>query len=115
MLWKANTDIQFVAESTLPIANYVSGYATKDEKSSMQEIWQYGFKGDSGVLVYRGIFSRECSLYEPICSLATISLRRNLPVSTEDIYEENLSLSSESGRCLAVSTTIGKVKMMMET
>ena len=41
MLRKANTDIQFVAESTLAIVNYVSGYATKDEKSSMQEMWQY--------------------------------------------------------------------------
>ena len=40
MLWKANIDIQFVAESSLALAHYVSGYVTKAEKSSMQEIWQ---------------------------------------------------------------------------
>ena len=40
LLWKANIDIQFVAESSLALAHYVSGYVTKAEKSSMQEIWQ---------------------------------------------------------------------------
>ena len=39
MLWKANIHIQFVAESPLALAHYVSGYVTKAEKSSMQEIW----------------------------------------------------------------------------
>ena len=37
LLW---IDIPFVAESPLALANYVSGYATKAEKSSMQDIWQ---------------------------------------------------------------------------
>ena len=40
MLWKANIDIQFIAESSLALAHYVSGYVTKAERSSMQEIWQ---------------------------------------------------------------------------
>ena len=31
MLWKANLDIQFVAESSLALAHYVSGYVTKAE------------------------------------------------------------------------------------
>ncbi len=31
MLWKANIDIQFVAESSLALAHYVSGYITKAE------------------------------------------------------------------------------------
>ena len=35
LLWKANIDIQFVAESSLALAHYVSGYVTKAEKSSM--------------------------------------------------------------------------------
>ena len=34
MLWKANMDIQFIAESTLAIAQYVTGYVTKAEKSN---------------------------------------------------------------------------------
>ena len=40
MLWKANIDVQFVAESSLALAHYVSGYVTKAERSNMQEIWQ---------------------------------------------------------------------------
>ena len=40
MLWKANMDLQFVGESTLVIANYVTGYVTKAERSNMQDLWQ---------------------------------------------------------------------------
>ena len=40
MLWKANMDIQFVAESSLALAHYVSGYVTKAERSNIQEVWQ---------------------------------------------------------------------------
>ena len=29
LLWKANMDIQFVSESSLALAHYVSGYVTK--------------------------------------------------------------------------------------
>ena len=35
-----NIDIQFIAESSSALAHYVSGYVTKAERSSMQEIWQ---------------------------------------------------------------------------
>ena len=38
LLWKANIDIQFVAESSLAPSHYVNSYVTKAEKSSMQEI-----------------------------------------------------------------------------
>ena len=31
----ANIDIQFVAESSLALAHYVSGYVTKDERSKL--------------------------------------------------------------------------------
>ena len=68
LLWKANIDIQFVAESSLALAHYVNGYVTKAEKSSMQEIWQevsdksiYSRLWSFGVLSLR---SRECGLYE---------------------------------------------------
>ena len=36
MLWKANVDIQFVAESSLVLAHYVSGHVMKAERSNMQ-------------------------------------------------------------------------------
>ena len=65
LLWKANIDIQFVAE----LAHYVSGYVTKAEKSSMQELWQqindnksiYGRLWSFGV---RSLRFRECGLYD---------------------------------------------------
>ena len=69
MLWKANMDIQFIAVSTLAIAQYVTGYVTKAEKSNMQDLWQevsshqsiYSKLWSFGV---RSLRSRECGLYE---------------------------------------------------
>ena len=40
LLWRTNIDMQFVAESLLALANYVSDYVMKAEKSNMQELWQ---------------------------------------------------------------------------
>ena len=39
-LWKANLDIQYVADSTLALVHYVTGYITKAEKSHIQELWE---------------------------------------------------------------------------
>ena len=69
MLWKANIDIQFVAEASLALAHYVSGYVTKAERSNMQEIWQevsdnkniYSQLWSFGI---RSLRFRECGLYE---------------------------------------------------
>ena len=69
MLWKAHIDIQFVAEASLALAHYVSGYVTKAECSNTQEIWQE--VGDNKN-IYSHLFSfgvrsqrfRECGLYE---------------------------------------------------
>ena len=69
MLWKANIDIQYVAESSLALAHYVSGYITKAEKSHLQDIWQevsnnksiYSRLWSFGI---RSLRSRECGLYE---------------------------------------------------
>ena len=68
-LWKANLDIQYVADSTLALAHYVTGYITKAEKSHMQELWEDISEQESlykklwsfGV---RSLCSRECGLYE---------------------------------------------------
>ena len=40
LLWKANVSIQFVTESSLALAHYMTGYVTKTEKSNMNEVWQ---------------------------------------------------------------------------
>ena len=69
MLWKANMDLQFVGESTVVIANYVTGYVTKAERSNMQDLWQ---EVSSHTSIYsklwsfgiRSLRSRECGLYE---------------------------------------------------
>ena len=69
MLWKANIDIQLVAESSLELAHYVSGYVAKAERSNMQEIWQEVSENKSiySCLWSFGIRSLrfcECGLYE---------------------------------------------------
>ena len=69
MLWRANVDVQYVAESSLALAHYVSGYVTKAEKSNLQDIWHevsenksvYSQLWSFGV---RSLRSRECGLYE---------------------------------------------------
>ena len=35
-LWKSNIDVQYVADASLAIAHYVTGYITKAEKSHKQ-------------------------------------------------------------------------------
>lgn len=69
MLWKANMDLQFIGESSLAIAYYVTAYVTKAERSNMQDLWQ---EVSSHATVYsklwsfgvRSLRSRECGLYE---------------------------------------------------
>ena len=69
LLWKANTDIQYIAELSLTVAHYVTGYVTKAEKSSMQDLWQEVWSNKSiysrlwsfGV---RSLHSKECGMYE---------------------------------------------------
>ena len=69
LLWQANMDVQFTAESSLTLAHYVIGYVIKAEKSNMQEVWQ---EVNSNSSIYsklwsfgvRSLRSRECGLYE---------------------------------------------------
>ena len=66
LLWKANMDIQFIAEVSLALAHYVSGYVTKAERSNMQ-VWEevgsnksvYSRLWSFGV---RSLCSHECGL-----------------------------------------------------
>ena len=69
LLWKANMDIQYIAESSLTLAHYVTGYVTKAEKSNMQDVMQ---KVSANTSIYsklwsfgiRCLRSREVGLYE---------------------------------------------------
>ena len=69
LLWKANIDLQFVGESSLAVAQYVTGYVTKAERSNMQDLWQEVSSHSSVYsklfsFVVRSLLSRECGLYE---------------------------------------------------
>ena len=62
-------DIQFIFESLLALANYVTGYVTKAEKSHMQEIFDCTDDAQSNFSRFfsfgvRSLRSRECRLYE---------------------------------------------------
>ena len=62
-------DIQYIGESSLTVAQYVTGYVTKAERSNMQDLWQ---EVSSHASIYsklwsfglRSMRSRECGLYE---------------------------------------------------
>ena len=69
LLWQANIDIQFLSESSLALANYVTGYVTKAEKSHMQGIFDCTETAQSSFsrLFSFGVHSlrsRECGMYE---------------------------------------------------
>ena len=62
-------DIQFVAESSLALAHYVTGYVTKAECSNMQELWQeLGYNQTVHSMLWSfgvcSLCSRECGLFE---------------------------------------------------
>jgi len=64
-----NLDVQYVAESSLALAHYVTGYITKAEKSHMQEVWdeieEHGpLYNRSWKFGLKALQSHECGLYE---------------------------------------------------
>ena len=38
-LWKANVDVQYIAEYSLSLTGYVTSYVTKSETSGLQDVW----------------------------------------------------------------------------
>ena len=66
-------DIQFVSENSLALANYVTGYITKAEKSHMQQMFD---DIDNDQSIFSRLFSfgvrslhiRECGMYE-VCDI----------------------------------------------
>ena len=101
MLWKANIDIQFVAESSLALAHYVSGYVTKSECSNMQEIWQ---EVSENKTVYSHLWSfglrslrfRECGLYEA----SALLLGDHLTEKSDTVKWIDVSMPHKRGRRL---------------
>ena len=101
LLWKANIDIQFVSESSLALAHYVSGYVTKAERSNMQDIWKeiqdsksiYSKLWSFGM---RALRSRECGLYEA-CDLL---LGDHLAEKSEAVQFVDVSMPHKRSRRL---------------
>ena len=64
-------DIQYIVESSLTLAHYVTGYVTKAEKSNMQDVWQ---KVSASTSIYselwsfgiRCLRSREVGFMKPV-------------------------------------------------
>ena len=87
MLWKANIDVQFVAESSLALAHYVSGYVTKAERSNMQEIWQEVSENKS-VLAVSGALAFE------VCAFESAACMRRVICCSAITSPKSLTLSS---------------------
>ena len=62
-------DLQYIGESSLAIAQNITGYMTKTEKSNMQDLWQEvsthsSFYSKIWLFGIRWLRSRECGFYE---------------------------------------------------
>ena len=71
LLWKANIDIQFIAESSMALAHYVTAYVTKAEQSNMQEVWQE-------VGSNKSIYSRLWSLVFEVCVHVSVASTKHV-------------------------------------
>ena len=72
MLWKANMDIQFI-ESTLAIAQYVTGYVTKAEKSNMQDFGRRSPLTSRSIASCGRLVSGVCAPESVVCARPAIS------------------------------------------
>ena len=101
LLWKANIDIQFIAETSLALAHYVTGYVTKAERSNLQDLWQevgsnrsvYSRLWSFGI---RSLRSRECGLYKA----SDILLGDHLCGKSETVKWVDVSLPHKRNRRL---------------
>ena len=98
---EGHIDIQYVAESSLALAHYVSGYVTKAEKSHLQDIWQevsntksvYSKLWSFGI---RSLRSRECGLYEA----SDLLLGDHLTEKSETVKWVDVSMPDKRSRRL---------------
>ena len=111
MLWKANIDLQYISESSLAIARYVTGYVTKAERSNMQDLWQ---EVSSHASIYsnlwsfgiRSLRSRECGLYEA----SDLLLRDHLCGKSQTVQWVDVSMPHSRKRRLIDHSTLVKLR-----
>ena len=65
-LWKSNIDVQYVADASLAISHYVTGYITKAEKSKNFGMISVSRSHCIRIMEFgiRSLRSHECDLYE---------------------------------------------------
>lgn len=71
MVWKANIDIQVIAESSLALAHYVSGYVTKAEQSTTQDLWQE-VSSSKNIYTAYGALGFEVCVHENVGSMRLV-------------------------------------------
>ncbi len=110
LLWKANMDIQFVSESSLALASYLTGYVTKAERSHMNDIW--GEISDSKDIYsrlftfgLRALRSRECGLYEA----SDLLLGDHLSEKSVSVKYIDVSMPHKRSRKLKKHSTLEKM------
>ena len=109
-LWKANVDIQYVAESSLALAGYVTAYVTKAEKSNLQDVWSE--IASSGTIYSqlwsfgtRALESREVGLYEA----ADLLLSNHISEKSVTVQFVNARLPSKRSRMLKKMSDLRKL------
>ena len=109
-LWKANVDIQYVAESSLALAGYVTAYVTKAEKRNLQDVWS---KIASSGTIYsqlwsfgtRALKSREVGLYEA----SDLLLSNRIAEKSVTVQFVNARLPSKRSRMLKKMSDLRKL------
>ena len=99
--WGANIDVQYINETSLALANYVTSYVTKAEKSHMQDLWQEISETKSVFsrlwsFGLRCIRSRESGLYEA----SDMLLGDHLSEKSDTVQWINVSVSPNRRRTL---------------
>ena len=111
MLWQANNDIQYVAESSLALAHYVSGYITKAERSNMLVRTRVCIV-TSGVLVCKSLRFRECGVYKASDLLLGDHLNEK---SDNEMWVDVSMLMDHKKRCWKLQSTIQTLKRSLRT
>jgi len=79
LLFEANIDVQFIADNQNAVCQYVTKYVTKNEKSSLDQVWNEISECDSlskklWKFVMKMLQNRECGAYETAVRLLGIPL-----------------------------------------
>ena len=105
-----NVDIQYVAESSLALAGYVTAYVTKAEKSNLQDVWSE--IASSGTIYSqlwrfgtRTLKSREVGLYEA----ADLLLSNHIAETLVTVQFVNARLPSKRSRMLKKMSDLRKL------